>query len=302
MSDIEKKEAEVKAIQVDAAPVTDEKVKSSAGNDFIITKGKFLYYFGNPKITSKIFLGDDKLDIVTEKKVLYFINTASSSNSIDYETISKVEVKPKFTIWYLFLSAFVFISSALTFSPLLLVLIPIFLIFSYSKKIVISHSNIRTLVIPADAFGKDKAVIKDFCIAFRKRAQNLPEIKDVSLNDLKIAKVLPFKAIIDKIVPPNVENPVVKKLVPYANAVGVGLISIIVFIIIAANSATARLEDFIKKDIIAEKNVAVKSVNLIKIQKGIYTGNVEVETIYGTEFLTVTVVTDGRNYQWEIEY
>lgn len=275
------------------------------GNEFVITRSKGFSYITYLKIASKVIFGDDAVNIETTKNWFYFIKGKPRSMNVDYKTITNVEVKTTFAFWDLLFSVFFFISFISSQEIWWLVLIAIFMFCSFGKNVVISRNNGPKVLIPADGIGSDKDLLKNICESFEKRITNASE-KVEKTKGKKILELLPFKTLLEgKISPETIEgNPTLKKIVPHANLIGLGLLAVIaIIVILSAGPSTARLEKDVWAGIEEQQNIEITDLKLIKIEKGIYTGIVTAKTIFGTTTnLNVTVVTDGRNIQWEITY
>jgi hypothetical protein len=289
--------------------VKETEVQVQEGNEFVITRSKGFSYITYLKIVSKVVFGDGAVAIETAKKWFYFIKGKPKSINVDYNAIASVELKTAFAFWDLLFSMIFLIMFVSSHEIWWLVLIAVFIFCSFGKNIVISRNNGPKIIIPADGIGSDNELIKNICGFFEKK---VPGITNPGLENkpqgLKVLDVLPFKTLVEgKFSPGTIEsNPTLKKMVPYAyaNVIGLSLIAVIVIIgILAAGPSTASLEKEVWAAIEEQQDIQITDLKLIKIEKGIYTGVVTAKTfIGGTRDLNVTVVTDGRNIQWELNY
>lgn len=293
--------AEKKAIEKDG----------SGENKLVITRSKGFSYLTYLKISTGILLKDNEATIETNKKWLYFIKGKQKTVSLDYKTITNIEVKTVLAFWDLLFAMLFLVTFVSSKDVWLLIIFAVFLICSFGKNIVISRNNLPKVIIPADGIGSDKEVIKNICDDIRARMPDIGEPTGVNIDtaDSKktnILDALPFKSIVEQRIPSEKieNNPTLKKLMPHMNIIGVGIIAIIVFLVLLfSGPSTAGLEKRIWAGIEEQQNIEVTDLKLIKIQRGVYTGIVEAKTILGTTAsFDITVVTDGRNVQWEINY
>jgi hypothetical protein len=250
--------------------------ENSGGNEFVITRSKGFSYVTYLNISSKVLIGDNEAVIETNKKWLYFIKGKQKTVSLDYKSITNVEVKTMFAFWDLLFSIlflFAFISSL---DIGWLVFFAVFMICSFGKNIVISRNNLPKVIIPADGIGSDKELIKNVCDGIRAKMPDIgePAAVNTDTTDSKktnILDALPFKTMVEQRIPSEKieSNPTLKKVMPYMNVIGVGVIAVIVvFVLLFSGPSTGSLEKRVWTEVEEQENIEVTDLKLVKIQKG----------------------------------
>jgi hypothetical protein len=231
---------------------TNEK-QDQVTNEFVITRSKGFSYLTYLNIISKILIGDNEVTIETNKKWFYFVKEKRKTVSIDYKSITNIEVKTIFAFWDLLFSIlflFAFISS---FDIWWLALIIIFLICSFEKNIIISLNNFPKIIIPADGIGLDKELIKNICEAFKMKTMAFEgsvseKTESEDANKSNILDVLPFKTMVEeKLSPEKIENNLtLKKVMPHINLIG-GVVAIIICLFLSSILFPNRVDGLIRK-------------------------------------------------------
>jgi hypothetical protein len=265
------------------------------------------------KIFSKIIFGDTGINVETKKDWLYFIKGKPKTTSIGYNEITNIEVKTVFAFWDLLVAIVLFIALLAEFEIWTLIIFAVFLLCAYGKIINISLANGSRIKIPADGIGPDKELIKTICETIQSKipeqnidaATAMPEVKDKELKPtnsiLKLLDILPFRNFAEEKLPKKVieGNSFIKKIIPFTNLIVVGLI-LVIGIFALSGESTASLEKRVLENMRNEYDMDVMSINLVKVEKGRYTGFMKARTIFDTtESIGVDVLTDGRSFVWE---
>jgi hypothetical protein len=203
-------------------------------NEFVIRRNKGFSNITYLSIVSKIVMGDNAATLETSKRWIYFIKGTPRTISIDYNSITSIEVKTIFSFWDLIFAVFFLIVFISTLEIWLLALIVLFLLCSFGRNIEISRNNRRKIIIPADGIGSEKQVIMNICDVIRSKAANIGDPAPGSTESKKqnILDSLPFKTLIERKIPrEKIENnPALKTIVPHSNLIAVWLIVLMVLI------------------------------------------------------------------------
>jgi hypothetical protein len=287
-------------------------VETKTENEVAITRHKGFSYVTYLKIFSKIIFGDTGINVETKKDWFYFIKGKPKTISVNYNEITKIEVKTVFAFWDLLFSIILLIALLAEFEIWLLVVFVIFLLCAYGKSINISLANGLKVKIPADGIGSDKALIKTIFETIQSKipeqntaatATSDPKEKkpEATGSVFKFLDILPFKGLAEEKIPKKVieGNSFIKKIIPFTNLIVIGLV-IIIGIFALSGESTASLEKRVLQNMRIEHDLDVVDINLVKVRKGYYTGIMKARTMFETTAnYTINVVTDGRNFMWE---
>jgi hypothetical protein len=287
--------------------MANEESKAENPNEFEFSKTKGFSYINYCTKTSKVVLEENGLSLNRSSKWFYFIKGKNKTAKVDYQSIDKVESKVHFSFWDLSYGLVFLVFLAISQEIGWLVLAAIWLFCAFGKNIIIRLKNGLNVVIMSEGFGQQKEIDR-FLESINGRLQSVSTEANAenredsvgTINELSdddsISK-LPFRKMVEK------NKNVPPQIIPFINHLAVGIIIVLLVVVIYGffgGTSTGRLEKQVLASV--QEQFTATDLKLVKISKGIYSGIVYGENMFGMQVQqTITVISDGRNIQWEFE-
>ncbi|MHC6202833.1 hypothetical protein ACYULU_06525 [Breznakiellaceae bacterium SP9] len=287
-----------------------EEIKAENPNEFEFSKAKGFSYINYSIKTSRVVLEENGVTVNRSSKWFYFIKGKNKSATVDYKSIDKVESKVHFSFWDLLFGLAFLVFLVLSLDKTWLVLALIWLFCAFGKNIVIRLKNGSNIVIMSEGIGQQKKIDR-FMELLNERLESVStesasensgnnvalEQTVNELSDEDFISKLPFKKILEK------NKSIPQKILPYINRIAVGIVVLLlVFVLhgIFGGISTESLEKQVLESV--QKQFTATELQLIKVSDNLYTGIVKGKNTFGMPVQkTITVVCDGRNFQWEFQ-
>jgi hypothetical protein len=206
--------------------------------DYFISRRKGFSYLTYQIIISKISIGDNEAKVETNKKWFYFIKGTPKTVSIDYKSITGVDVKTMFAFWDLLFSAIFFFAVVLSSDKWWLFTMVIFMLCSFGKNIEISRNGLPKIIIPVDGMGPAKELIKNICEDFKIKMTTIggtvsEKTESTGTKKENFLDMLPFRTMVEeRLSSEEIEaNQTLKKIMPYINLIGLVATAIVSLVI-----------------------------------------------------------------------
>jgi hypothetical protein len=279
-------------------------------NEFTFSKTKGFSYGSYCTKTSKVVLEEKVITVNQKSDWFYFIKGKNKTAIVDYGSIDKIEAKVHFSFWDLIFGLAFLLFFIISQEFPWLIATAVWLFCGFGKNIIIRLKNGSRVVIMSEGFGQ-QGEIDQFLGAVTEKLQTLPivgneektteSVQELNeLSDENFISKLPFRRLVEgnQKIPP--------KILPFVNQIAAGIIIILLAGLLYGTfggGSTARLEKRVFASM-KEQNIAVNDVKLVKVGKNIYSG-----TAYCTSWRyggtkvrkTISVFSDGRNIQWELD-
>jgi hypothetical protein len=287
--------------------MSKEETKAENPNEFEFSKTKGFSYINYCTKTSKVVLEESGLTVNLSSKWFYFIKGKNKAAKVDYQSIDRVESKVHFSFWDLLFGLVFIVFLIISQEIVWLVLAAIWLFCAFGKNIVIRLKNGLNVVIMSEGIGQQKEIDR-FLESMKGRLQsastgtNAENIEDSvgtvnELSDEGFISKLPFRKMVEK------NKNISPRILPFINQIAAGIIIILLAAVIYGifgGTSTGRLEREVLASV--QEQFTATDLKLVKVGKGIYSGIVYGENMFGMQVQkTITVVSDGRSFQWEFE-